>query len=89
MQYNWKPKDISVISLDIYQIFMCREPSRLYPGSKIFPNDIQRPEDSLSTSQPTNILIGKYAKLPRLKYDENERIRQELARQQKSDDGDY
>ncbi|KAK6352030.1 hypothetical protein TWF718_005179 [Orbilia javanica] len=33
-----------------------------------------------------DILIGKYAKLPRLKYDKNERIRQELARQQRSEE---
>ncbi|KAF3314081.1 hypothetical protein TWF173_005187 [Orbilia oligospora] len=46
--------------------------------------------NALSVTKPKpseiDVMIGKYAQLPRVKYDQEEQIRQELARQQRSEE---
>ncbi|KAF3123605.1 hypothetical protein TWF569_001693 [Orbilia oligospora] len=49
------------------------------PSSNVLP--VTKPKLS-----EIDVMIGKYAQLPRVKYDQEEQIRQELARQQRSEE---
>ncbi|KAF3170664.1 hypothetical protein TWF788_010127 [Orbilia oligospora] len=53
--------------------------SKPKPGSNVLP--AAKPKLS-----EIDIMIGKYAQLPRVKYDQEKQIRQELARQQRSEE---
>ncbi|KAF3241367.1 hypothetical protein TWF217_012032 [Orbilia oligospora] len=53
--------------------------SKPKPSSNVLPVTKPKPSE-------IDVMIGKYAQLPRVKYDQEEQIRQELARQQRSEE---
>ncbi|KAF3082929.1 hypothetical protein TWF102_001021 [Orbilia oligospora] len=67
-----------------------RRPKVIYyspspPKSKPKPSSNVLPVTKPKLSE-IDVMIGKYAQLPRVKYDQEEQIRQELARQQRSEE---
>ncbi|KAF3271948.1 hypothetical protein TWF970_010176 [Orbilia oligospora] len=61
-------------------------PAKQSANQRRFPVHVREQRRPKPKPSEIDVMIGKYAQLPRVKYDQEEQIRQELARQQRSEE---